>query len=117
MYDQNNVFAKILRKEIPSKIIYEDKSLLFINDVYPKSKIHILGLPKLEVLDFGDFILKADKEIISHFFSKAYEIIENVGINKTGFKIIMNSGKDSGQEVPHFHIHILGGEDLRKKKV
>jgi len=117
MYDQNNVFAKILRKEIPSKIIYEDKLLLFIYDAYPRSKIHILGLPKLEVLDFGDFILKADKEFVNHFFSKTYEVIESMGINKTGFKIIMNSGKDGGQEVPHFHIHILSGENLRIKKI
>ena len=114
MYDKNNIFAKILRGEITCDVVYEDKKVLFFNDVKPQAKIHILGIPKMEVLDFGNFILKADAETVNYFFSKAYDVIRGEKIEKDGFKIITNSGENSGQEVPHFHIHILGGEKLVK---
>jgi histidine triad (HIT) family protein len=112
MYDKNNIFAKILKKEIPCKLFYEDDRVFFFNDINPQAKIHILGIPKIEVIDFGDFILKADKDMVKYFFSKVYDIVKEVGIDKSGFKIITNSGKNGGQLVPHFHIHILGGEKL-----
>lgn len=112
MYDKENIFAKILRNEIPCEKIYEDEKVLFFKDINPQAKIHILGIPKIEVANFGDFILKADDETIRYFFSKAYDIIKEKNIEKTGFKIITNSGENGGQEVPHFHIHILGGEKL-----
>ena len=115
MYNENNVFAKILRGEIPSDVVYEDEYFLFINDINPQAKVHILGIPKIEVLDFGDFILKADPKLIKDFFSKANDIIKEKKINRSGYKIITNSGVDGGQEVPHFHIHILGGEKLNLK--
>ena len=113
MYDKNNIFAKILKNEINCDLIYEDNKVVFFNDVNPQAKIHILGVPKIEVVDFNDFILKADKEMIAHFFSKTYEVVKQANINKSGFKIITNSGVNGGQEIPHFHIHILGGEKLR----
>ena len=112
MYDKNNIFAKILRGEIACEIIYEDKDVLFINDLYPQAKVHILGIPKMEVLNFGDYILKADSKTMKSFFSRAYEIIKEKKIELTGFKIITNSGENGGQEIPHFHIHILGGEKI-----
>ena len=113
MYEKNNIFAKIIRGEILSDIVYEDDKVLFINDITPQARIHILGIPKIEVVNFGDFILRAGDEAVKHFFSKVYQIIKEKKIEKTGYKIITNSGKDGGQEVPHFHIHILGGEELR----
>lgn len=112
MYDKNNIFAKILRKEIPCESIYEDEKVLFFNDINPQAKIHILGIPKLEVRDFGDFVLKAADKEIKYFFSKVYKIVSEVGIEKTGYKILANSGTNGGQEVLHFHVHILGGEKL-----
>ena len=112
MYDENNIFAKIIRKEISCDLIYEDEKVLFFKDIFPQAKIHILGIPKIKVVDFRDFILNADKEIIIYFFSKINDVVRDLGIEKSGFKIITNSGKDGGQEVPHFHIHILGGEKL-----
>ena len=112
MYEKNNIFAKILRGEIPCETVYEDDKVLFINDINPQAKIHILGLPKMEVENIGDFITKAGSDIFNHFFIKTYDIIKEKNIEKTGFKIITNSGEDGGQEVPHFHIHILGGEKL-----
>ena len=112
MYDQNNIFAKILRKEIACDFVYEDEKVLFFNDIYPQAKIHILGIPKLEVIDFGDFILKADENDVKFFFSKVYDIVNKIDLDKDGYKIITNSGINGGQEVPHFHVHILGGEKL-----
>tara|TARA_B110000263_G_scaffold62706_1_gene53946 strand:- start:879 stop:1229 length:351 start_codon:yes stop_codon:yes gene_type:complete len=112
MYDQNNIFAKILRKEIVCDSVYEDEKVLFFNDINPQAKIHILGIPKLEVIDFGDFVLKADEKEVNFFFSKVYNIINGAGLDNGGYKIITNSGINGGQEVPHFHVHILGGEKL-----
>jgi len=112
MYDQNNIFAKILRKEIACDSVYEDEKVLFFNDINPQAKIHILGIPKLEVIDFGDFILKSDEKEVKFFFSKVYNIVNEAGLDNGGYKIITNSGRNGGQEVPHFHVHILGGEKL-----
>ena len=114
MYDVNNIFAKIIRKEIPCKVIYEDKRVLFFEDTNPQAKIHILGIPKINVIDFNDFILNAEKEMIVYFFSKIQKVIKILNIEKSGFKIITNSGENGGQEVPHFHVHIFGGEKLNK---
>ena len=73
MYDVNNIFAKILRKEIPCEIVYEDDNVLFFNDINPQAKIHILGIPKINVIDFADFISQADQKTTQHFFSKICE--------------------------------------------
>ena len=112
-YDNNNIFAKILRKEVPCEIIYEDDKVFFFNDVNPQAKIHVLGIPKIPVIDFHDFIQKADKDMISHFFSSVNLVITKLKINESGFRIITNNGRDSNQEVPHFHIHLLAGENLK----
>ena len=116
MYDKNNIFAKILRKEIPCKSVFEDDRVFFFYDINPQAKIHILGIPKLEVVNFGEFILTAKKEMVNYFFSKIYDVVKELEIHKTGFKIITNNGINGGQEVPHFHIHILGGEKLNQLK-
>ena len=112
MYDKNNIFAKIIRKEISCDLIYEDDRVMFFKDINPIAKVHILGIPKINVIDFNDFVLNADKDMIAYFFLKIQEIIKSVNIETSGFKIITNSGENGGQEVPHFHIHILGGEKL-----
>ena len=115
MYETNNIFAKILRGELPCDKVYEDEKVLFFNDINPKAKIHIIGIPKLEVLNFGDFISQAEAKVVQYFFSKVYEVVKSKRIEKTGFKIITNSGDNGGQEVQHFHVHILGGEKLINK--
>tara|TARA_B110000438_G_C15584850_1_gene551221 strand:+ start:429 stop:779 length:351 start_codon:yes stop_codon:yes gene_type:complete len=116
MYDDKNIFAKILRKEIPCEPIYEDDKVLFIHDLYPEAKIHILAIPKLPVVDFSDFMIKSDKEDAQHFFCKIQDLIKEFGIDQSGFKIIINSGDHGGQEIAHFHAHILGGEKLKGVK-
>ena len=110
MYDENNIFAKILRKEIPCDKVYEDEFSLFFNDINPQAKIHILGIPKFPCTTFSDFLKSANNENIISFFKSVQLVINNINIENTGYRLITNSGDDGGQEVPHFHIHILAGE-------
>ena len=112
MYDDNNIFAKIIRKEIPCNTIYEDDKVLFFDDINPLAKVHILGIPKKSVVNYREFISLKDQEFVLYFFNKILEVINKVGLDKTGYRIITNDGLNSNQEVPHFHIHILGGENL-----
>ena len=112
MYDQNNIFAKIIRNEIPCDKIFEDDKVLFFNDINPKATIHILGVPKSEVISFSDFIIMSSESDIKYFFQKISEMIKKFKLNKTGYRLITNEGKDANQEVPHFHVHILGGNNL-----
>ena len=112
MYDENNIFAKILRKEIPCDTVYEDEFSLFFNDINPQAKIHVLGIPKFPCTTFSDFLKNADNENITSFFKSVQFVINNLGIENSGYRLITNSGEDGGQEVPHFHIHILAGEKI-----
>ena len=113
MYDENNIFAKILRKEIPCDKVHEDDFSLFFNDINPQAKIHVLGIPKFPCIAFSDFIKNADNEITSSFFKSIQIVINDLNIEEGGYRLITNSGEDGGQEVPHFHIHILAGEKIR----
>ena len=112
MYDDNNIFAKILRKEIPCDKVYEDEFSLFFNDINPQAKIHVLGIPKFPCTTFSDFLQKADDVNITSFFKSVQLVINNLNIENKGYRLITNSGEDGGQEVPHFHIHILAGEKI-----
>ncbi len=112
MYDENNIFAKILRKEIPCDKVYEDEFSLFFNDINPQAKIHVLGIPKFPCTTFSNFLKKADNENITSFFKSVHNVIIKLKIEESGYRLITNSGVDGGQEVPHFHIHILAGEKI-----
>ena len=112
MYDENNIFAKIIRGEIPCDKVYEDDDVLFFKDINPIAKVHILGIPKSHCINFSDFVSKNTPTTISEFFIKTNLVIEKLGITKGGYKVVSNSGINGGQEVPHFHIHILGGEKV-----
>ena len=112
MYDKNNIFAKILRNEIPCDKIYEDNNVLFFKDINPKAKIHVLGIPKVPCVDLAEFASKYDDEVVSNFFKKTQEVISMLDLIDGGYRIVTNSGVNGCQEVPHFHIHILGGEKL-----
>ena len=115
MYDNNNIFAKIIDGKIPCKKIYEDENVLFFEDINPVSKIHILAIPKVKCVNFSDFIANNNEKTISNFFKKINMVIESLGIKESGYRVISNSGIDGGQEVPHFHVHILGGEKIGSK--
>ncbi len=109
MYDQNNIFAKILRGEIPAKKVYEDEYALAFHDISAKASVHVLVIPKGPYISFSDFVEKADD--VTGFYKAVEETIKLLDL-KQGFRLISNSGINGGQEVPHFHIHILGGEKL-----
>ena len=112
MYDENNIFAKILRKEIPCDKVYEDEFSLFFNDISPQAKVHVLGIPKFPCTTFSDFLKNADDQNISSFFKSIQLVISKLDIEENGYRLITNSGENGGQEVPHFHIHILAGEKI-----
>jgi len=112
IYDDNNIFAKIINKDIPAEIIYEDDKVLAFNDISKAAKIHILLVPKQKFTSFDDFIANADAQYIKYFFAKAKEIAAKYNIDESGYRLITNHGKDANQTVFHFHMHILGGENL-----
>ena len=112
MYDKNNIFAKIIRGEIPCEKVFEDDEVLFFKDINPIAKVHVLGIPKSQCVDFSDFVDKSSASAILEFFRKTNIVIDSLGIKDDGYKIISNSGSNGGQEVPHFHIHIIGGEKV-----
>ena len=118
-YDKNNIFAKILRGEIPCKKVYENEYVLSFHDINPQKKLHVLVIPKGEYIDLDDFVQKAsDKEIVE--LNKAItHIVKMLKISnqESGYRVLSNVGKDGGQEVSHLHYHIFGGEQIGKMVV
>ena len=116
-YDDNNIFAKILRKEIPCKKIYEDNFVLSFYDINPQKKIHALVIPKGKYIDLDDFNSKAsDKEIVE-FIKGISTVAKKLGVSLDagkGYRTLSNLNEHGGQEVPHLHFHIFGGEKLGK---
>jgi diadenosine tetraphosphate (Ap4A) HIT family hydrolase len=112
MYNKDNVFYKILQSELPANKIYEDDVALAFYDIHPQKKVHALVITKGLYLDFPDFVAKASALEVKNFFCAVAHIAEILGVSQTGYRILSNIGPDSGQEVPHFHVHILGGEKL-----
>ncbi|MDR2723580.1 MAG: HIT domain-containing protein [Holosporaceae bacterium] len=113
MYNRSNVFYKILQNEVSAKKAYEDDQTLAFYDVNPVCRVHVLVIPKALYVDFHDFVSKALPEDVGSFFSTVAKVAMLLGLEESGYRIISNIGKDSRQEVPHFHVHILGGEPLR----
>ena len=116
-YDENNIFAKILRGEIPCKKIYEDDFVLSFHDINPQKKIHVLVIPKGKYIDLDDFSQNASKEEIVglingiNVVAKKLEISVDTG---RGYRALANISEDGGQEVPHLHFHLFGGEKIGK---
>ncbi len=108
-YDENNIFAKILRGEIPCDKVYEDEYVLSFRDVNPQAKVHILVIPKGQYISLADFSAQASAEEITGFHRAVSKIVEDEGLTVNGFRAIANMGKHGGQEVPHYHLHLLGG--------
>ena len=111
-YDQNNIFAKIIRGEITAQKIYEDDLVVAFNDISQAAPTHVLVIPKGEYINFSDFVTKADNAEISNFFKKVNEISAIISADKDGFRLISNIGADAHQSVSHFHVHILAGKKL-----
>ena len=117
-YDKNNVFAKILRGEIPCKKIYEDEFVLAFHDINPQKKIHALVIPKGEYVNLDDFSSKAAEEEIVGLIEGIAQVTKKLGVSEAakggGYRSLVNVGEDGGQEVPHLHFHIFGGEKVGK---
>lgn len=110
------IFCKIINREIPSEIVYEDEKVIAFNDVNPAAPIHILVVPKKhieKVLDVKD----DEMDLIAHIFKVINKIAKDKGFADKGFRVITNCGKDSGQEVMHLHFHVLAGKTLGPKIV
>lgn len=111
-YDESNVFARILRGEIPSKKVYEDEHVLAFHDINPLSPTHILVIPKGPYVSWDDFSQKASDEEIGGFVRAVGNIARDQGLVADGYRLLANVGLNSGQEVPHLHVHIFGGRPL-----
>jgi diadenosine tetraphosphate (Ap4A) HIT family hydrolase len=111
-YDRNNVFARILRGEIPCKKVYEDEHVLAFHDISPQTPTHILVIPKAEYVSLDDFFEKASLAEIGALVRALGNIAREQGVADTGYRILANTGRAAHQEVPHFHVHLFGGRDL-----
>jgi len=106
-YDNENIFAKILRSEIPCEKVFEDEFIFSFKDINPKTKLHILIIPKKPYIDVLDFLENADADYQSNFWISVNKIISQLDLKNKGFQIKTHKGKDGGQEVFHFHLHLL----------
>ena len=106
-YDNENIFAKILRSEIPCEKIFEDEFIFSFKDINPKAKLHVLIIPKKPYIDVLDFLENADSDYQSKFWISVNKIISQLDLKNKGFQIKTHKGKDGGQEVFHFHLHLL----------
>ena len=111
-YDDSNIFARILRGELPSKTIYEDEHVLAFHDINPLAPTHILVIPKGPYVSWDDFSERASDSEIAGFVRAVGTIARGAGLVDQGYRILANVGLNSGQEVPHLHAHIFGGRPL-----
>jgi histidine triad (HIT) family protein len=111
-YDEGNIFARILRGEIPSNKVFEDDHVLAFHDINPLSPTHILVIPKGQYVSWDDFSANASSEEISSFVRAVGSIARDSGLVEEGYRLLANTGLNSGQEVPHLHVHIFGGRPL-----
>jgi diadenosine tetraphosphate (Ap4A) HIT family hydrolase len=111
-YDANNVFARILRGELPCQKVYEDDHVLAFRDIRPQAPVHILVIPKGAYVSLDDFAAQGKEAELAAVLRAAGKIAREQGLGDTGYRILANTGRDGHQEVPHFHLHIFGGRDL-----
>ena len=111
-YDKENIFAKILRGEIPCDKVYEDEHALAFRDTNPQAPVHVLVVPKGPYINTDDFSAKASDAEIVGYTRAVGQVGRELGIVDTGFRVLANNGPDAHQEVPHFHTHVLAGRDL-----
>jgi histidine triad (HIT) family protein len=111
-YDPNNIFARVLRGEIPCKRVYEDSHALAFHDINPQARLHVLVIPKGAYVSWADFAARGSTEEIAGLVRAVGKVATELGLDASGYRTLANHGPDSHQEVPHFHIHIFGGQPL-----
>jgi len=108
----DTVFGKIIRREIPADIVYEDDLALAFKDVNPQAPVHILVIPKKPIPRLSDSEA-GDRDLLGYLLSTVRDVAENAGLAKSGYRVVINNGNDGGQTVDHLHLHILGGRQLQ----
>ncbi len=111
-YDDQNVFAKILRGEIPNKTVYEDEWALAFHDINPQAPLHVLVIPKGAYVSWDDFSARASVEEIAGFIRAVGHVAREAGLVEPGYRLLANVGGHGHQEVPHLHVHVFGGRPL-----
>jgi diadenosine tetraphosphate (Ap4A) HIT family hydrolase len=111
-YDDANIFARILRGEIPAKKIYEDEWAFAFHDINPQAPMHVLVIPKGRYCSFADFSATASAEEIAGLFRAVGKVAKDLGMEGDGYRMLANMGQHGGQEVPHFHVHLFAGRPL-----
>jgi len=110
---EDNVFLKIIRKEIPKDFLYEDDEILAFYDIHPIAPIHVLVIPKKPIESIAS-MEEEDAAVVGKMFWVAHKIAEDLKISEKGYKLLIRVGRDGGQEVPHLHLHLLGGARLKE---
>ena len=105
------VFCKIVKKEIPAKVVYEDDRVMAFHDINPQAPVHILVIPKEHIPTVND-LMEEHKELIGHIFTVIKQIAKEMGIAESGYRVLVNCNRDGGQEIYHLHFHLLGGAPL-----
>ena len=111
-YDDNNIFARILRGEIPAEKVYEDEHVLAFNDIAHLAPVHVLVIPKGKYVSCDDFAANASDAEMAAMMRAVGKIARDLGVEESGYRMVANTGPNAGQEVPHFHVHVLGGRRL-----
>ncbi len=111
---QDCIFCKIINKEIPSNIVYEDDEIIAFRDIHPVTPVHILVIPKKHITSLAN-LEKEDEAVVGKIYGVINKIAKQEGILEKGFRVIVNCGEDGGQEVQHLHFHLLGGKKLGVK--
>ncbi|MEI6985029.1 MAG: histidine triad nucleotide-binding protein [Rhodospirillaceae bacterium] len=111
-YDSNNIFARILRGEIPCNKVYEDDNVLAFHDIHPQAPVHVLVIPKGAYISLDDFTARGNDTEIAALMRAVGAIARQLGIDASGYRFLANNGTNAHQEVPHLHIHLFGGRKL-----
>jgi histidine triad (HIT) family protein len=111
-YDEGNIFARILRGEIPAKTVFENAYALAFHDINPQAPVHVLVIPKGPYVSLADFAANAPDALVTGFWRAVGETARLLELETPGYRILANAGPDSHQEVPHLHVHIFGGRPL-----
>ena len=111
-YDDSNIFARLLRGEIPSQRVYEDEWAVAFHDISPQAPIHVLVIPRGRYVALSDFVATGSEAEIAGFFRAVGTVARELELESPGFRVLANMGREAGQEVPHFHVHLFGGRPL-----
>ncbi|MBP0495373.1 histidine triad nucleotide-binding protein [Roseomonas indoligenes] len=111
-YDESNIFARILRGEIPSRRVHEDEFAIAFHDINPQAPVHVLVIPRGAYVSLADFSTSASEAEIAGFWRAVGRVAKELGLEAQGYRALTNMGEHGGQEVPHFHVHLFGGRPL-----